>query len=148
MKNTIYLIALPLIISISNCSPTFDLEAEKAKLLQADKEWSEAARTNDMERLWSFWTDDAKILLSTDKTISGLEQIKQFTTKARTDPNFEISWEVQGADISKSGKMGYTYGIGKVTRTGDNGEPFSMENPYLIVWEKQAGGRWKCVIEQ
>ena len=43
--------------------------------------------------------------------------------------------------------MGYTYGIGKVTRTGENGELFSMENPYLIVWEKQPSGNWKCVIE-
>jgi ketosteroid isomerase-like protein len=147
MKNTAYLIALSLIIFIANCSPTFDLESEQAKLIQADKEWSEAARTNNMERLWSFWTDDAKILLSADKTISGLEEIKQFTTKARTDPNFVLSWEVQGAEISKSGKMGYTYGIGKVTRTGESGELVSDENPYLIVWEKQLNGNWKCIIE-
>jgi len=147
MKNKISYIVFLLSIFISACSDTVDLETERAKLLQLDREWSEAARTNNMERLWRFWTDDAKILLSADKTISGLDQIKQFTTKARTDPNFEISWEVQGVDISKSGEMGYTFGIGKVTRTGENDELITVANPYLIVWEKQSDGNWKCVIE-
>jgi len=147
MKHTITLISLLLIMFFSNCSSTFDLKTEQANLLQADREWSEAARTNDMERLWSFWTDDAKILLSADKTLSGLEEIKQFTTNVRTDPNFELKWEAKGADISESGKMGYTYGIGKVTRTGEDGKSISIESPYLIVWEKQPNGSWKCVIE-
>jgi ketosteroid isomerase-like protein len=147
MINKIYLIALTSIIFVSGCSPTLDPEAERAKLLQADKEWSEAARTDNMERLWSFWTDDAKILLTSDRTISGMEQIKQFTTKVRTDPNFKVSWKAQGASISRSGEMGYTYGIGKVTRTGENGKPSSVEKPYLIVWERQTDGNWKCVIE-
>ena len=147
MKNKISYLVFLLSIFISACSDTVDPESERAKLLQLDREWSEAARTNNMERLWSFWTDDAKILLSADKTISGLDQIKQFTTKARTDPNFEISWEVQGVEISKSGEMGYTFGIGKVTRTGENDELITVANPYLIVWEKQSDGNWKCVIE-
>ena len=147
MKNEISYLVFLLSIFISACSDTVDPESERAKLLQLDREWSEAARTNNMERLWSFWTDDAKILLSADKTISGLDQIKQFTTKARTDPNFEISWEVQGVEISKSGEMGYTFGIGKVTRTGENDELITVANPYLIVWEKQSDGNWKCVIE-
>jgi len=147
MKKTINFLVLLLSIFISGCAQTVDLETERIKLLEADKEWSKAANANDMERLWSFWTDDAKMLLSADLTVSGIDQIKKFTTQARTDPNFEISWEVQGVDISKSGKMGYTFGIGKVTRTGENDELITMANPYLIVWEKQSDGKWKCVIE-
>lgn len=147
MKNSINLLLLPLFVFVTNCAPTVDLETERTNLLQADKEWSEAARTNDMERLWSFWTDDAKILQSADLTITGINQIKQFTSQVRSDPNFEISWEPQGADISTSGKMGYSYGIGKITRTGKNGELITMSNPYLIVWKKQSDGNWKCVIE-
>jgi len=147
MKNSIYLFVLTLFVLMTNCVPTINLETERKNLLLADKEWSEASNRNDMERLWSFWTDDAKILQSTDLTIIGIDQIKQFTSQARTDPNFAISWVAQGVHISASGKMGYTYGIGKVTRTGENGELLTITNPYLIVWEKQSDGNWKCVIE-
>lgn len=147
MKRSFNFLVLSLLVLLTSCSPKVDLEDEKIKLLQADKDWSEAARTNDMERLWSFWTNDAKLLLSKDQIITGMDQIKKFTTQARTDPNFEISWEALGVNISKSGEMGYTYGIGKVVRTGENGEKITLEYPYLVVWERQPDGNWKGVIE-
>lgn len=148
MKTPINLLVLMMLLYLISCSPKVDLENERIKLLQADKEWSDAANSNDMERLWSFWLEDSKMLLSANKTLNGLSQIKEFTTQVRTDPNFEISWEAQGADISASGEMGYTYGVGKVTRTGENGEPITITNPYLVVWKKQPDGQWKGVIEK
>jgi ketosteroid isomerase-like protein len=120
---------------------------EKEELIKADKAWSLAAKTNDMEKLWSFWEDEAIMLISTDMTLRGIEQIKRFTTQARTDPNFEISWEVQGAEVSEKADMGYTFGIGKMQRTSSTGELISTTKPYLIVWRKQSDGTWKCIIE-
>ncbi len=120
---------------------------EKEELIKADKAWSLAAKTNDMEKLWSFWEDEAIMLMSADMTLKGIEQIKRFTTQARTDPSFEISWEVQGAEVSEKADMGYTFGIGKMQRTSSTGELISTTKPYLIVWRKQSDGTWKCIIE-
>ena len=124
-----------------------DLKMERERLIEADKAWSLAANSNDMEKLWTFWTDDAKILLAVNQTIEGINEIKKFTTQSRTDPNFEISWEVMGAEVSETADMGFTYGIGKVMRTDSNGEIISMTKPYLIVWKKDSEGQWKCLIE-
>ena len=147
MKKHIKLSSVLLLIAVCVNAQTGDLTAEQAALIKADKAWSTAAKNNDMENLWAFWTDDAKILLSADHTVQGMEEIKNFTIQARKDPNFEISWEVQGADVSISGDMGYTHGIGKVIRSNENGDLMTMTKPYLSVWKKQADGKWKCVIE-
>ena len=69
---------LPFLICIALMANGQSSNSEKAKeaLIKADKAWSLAARTNDMEKLWSFWEDDAIILMSADLTIKGIDQIK------------------------------------------------------------------------
>jgi ketosteroid isomerase-like protein len=147
MKNQIALLLLLLFVTLVAKGQSIDTKIEQEELIKADKAWSLAAKTNDMERLWSFWEDDAKIMVSAEMTIKGIDQIKRFTTQARTDPNFEISWEVQGAEVSEKADMGYTFGIGKVQRTTSTGEMISTTKPYLTVWRKQSDGTWKCTIE-
>lgn len=147
MKKLIYFPSLIVLLFLISCSSKVDIEVEKAKLLQTDQDWAAAAKAGDFEKLLTFWDDDAIILLSADKKIRGMDEIKEFTKRSRTDPNFQINWEVGGAEVSPSGDFGYTYGSGSVTRTGENGEPVTVTNPYLVVWKKQTDGNWKCVIE-
>ena len=147
MKNQIMLLLLILIVIQVAKGQTINTKIEQENLIKADKAWSLAAKTNDMENLWSFWEDEATILISADLSIKGIDQIKGFTTQARKDPNFEISWEVQGAEVSEKADMGYTYGIGRVQRTNSAGELITMTKPYLTIWKKQSDGSWKCIIE-
>jgi ketosteroid isomerase-like protein len=147
MKNQIYLLLLLLFIFQVTNGQTANIKSEQEELIKTDKAWSLAASTNDMEKLWSFWEDDARILMSSDRTVKGIDQINRFTTEARKDPNFEISWEVQGAEVSENADMGYTFGIGKVVRSDSKGNPVTNTKPYLTVWRKQNDGTWKCIIE-
>lgn len=147
MKKLIYFSSLIVLLFLTSCSSKVDIEVEKTKLLQTDQDWVAAAKAGDFEKLWTFWDYDAIILLSADKKIQGMNEIKEFTKRSRTDPNFQINWKVEGADISSSGDLGYAYGSGSVTRTDENGEPITVTNPYLVVWKKQTDGTWKCVIE-
>ena len=44
-------------------SGKLDIDAERARLLQRDAEWALAASEGrDLERILSFWTDDAVVL--------------------------------------------------------------------------------------
>lgn len=147
----ILLSCFPFLISafVTGCnSPAIDLSIERQALLDADAAWATAASTSDMENLWSFWSENAKMLMSADFTLKGHEEIKQFTIKVRQDPNFSINWTASGADVSPDGQMGYTYGIGEMTRTGEDGKVTTLKQPYLTVWKKQSDGSWKGVIEK
>lgn len=147
MKNQITLLLLLLFINLVAIGQSTNNKIEQEELIKTDKAWSLAAKTNDMEKLCSFWENDAIILMSADMTIKGIDQIKSFITQARTDPNFEISWEVQSAEVSEKADMGYTFGIGTVQRTTNAGEIISTTKPYLSVWKKQSDGKWKYIIE-
>ena len=127
---------------------TIDLEKEKTAILKAEHEMASAAKSNDLERLWNFWDEEAIILLSVEKTVSGINEIKAFTTNSRKDPNFMITWEPHGVGVSPSAEMGYTYGVGSMTRTQQNGQPITITRPYVVVWKKNAMGEWKVLIDR
>lgn len=116
-------------------------------LLTRDQDCSEAANKSEMENLWGCWHDDA-ILLGPGGMLTGIAQIKEFTIAARKDPQFSISWSVQGGELSPDGQMGYTRGVGTIIRSGDDGKAVSMTNPYLCVWKKDREGTWKIIIEK
>ncbi|MCB0667332.1 MAG: DUF4440 domain-containing protein [Saprospiraceae bacterium] len=125
-----------------------DPENEKSAILQAEREMNMAAGFDDLEGLWSHWDKDAVMLLSLEKTVKGIEEIKEFTVGNRVDINFRITWKNQGVGVSPSGDMGYTYGVGSVTRSGPNGQPSTRTRPYLLIWKKDAKGRWKVLIDR
>lgn len=117
-------------------------------LLKTDQACSEAANKSQMERLWDCWHEDAMMLLSTEKTVKGIAEIKEFTTASRKDPNFSITWSVKGGQLSPDGMLGYTHGVGTITRSDNNGNAMSQTNPYLCVWKKDLQGQWKLIIEK
>ncbi|MCB0665737.1 MAG: nuclear transport factor 2 family protein [Saprospiraceae bacterium] len=116
-------------------------------LLMRDRDCSEAANKSAMEHLWACWDDDA-MLLGPGGTLTGIAEIKEFTIAVRKDPRFSISWSVQDGELSPDGQMGYTQGVGTITRSGDDGKAVSMTNPYLCVWKKDREGTWKIIIEK
>ncbi len=64
--------------------------------------------------------------------------------KGKSDTSFILSWEPIYAKISGSGDLGYTYGTytSTVRATGE-----ISKGTYVTVWEKQADGTWKFVLD-
>jgi ketosteroid isomerase-like protein len=129
-----------------NVTEELGMNSFRQTLLIVDRDWATAAKANDMETIWSYWTEDAMLLISPQITIKGKDQIKNFTTQSRKDPNFQISWETRGAKVYPSADMGYTYGVATRTITGDSGQLITESKSYLRVWERTSKGTWKCVI--
>jgi hypothetical protein len=63
MKNTCFLL-LFVGAALMGCSrPSFDAAAEQSSLLKRDAEWAEATSNGkDIEKIISYWTDDALIV--------------------------------------------------------------------------------------
>jgi ketosteroid isomerase-like protein len=49
------------------------------------------------------------------------------------------------ADISRSGDLGYTYGMYDLKASG--GDQKLEHGNYVRVWKRQTNGRWKVVID-
>ena len=145
---SLFSVAIAILVFYCGCSKRIDLEAERSALLEADRAWAKAANESDYENIYRFWHADGIMLMAPDMRIKGVEEYEAFTRRSRQDPNFSIHWTVEGADVSNSADMGYTYGMGEITRSDEKGKPVQYRNPYLVVWKKTAEGQWQCVIEK
>jgi ketosteroid isomerase-like protein len=55
---------------------------------------------------------------------------------------FTLSWEPARAEISRGGKLGYTWGRYQAVVSGK-----TREGTYMTVWEKQPDGTWKVLFD-
>ncbi len=154
MKST-QLIATAFVLAI--CSFSCQEEKEEAKkvdtkveaenLMQASRDWSAAAVSRDAKKVLEFWADDAVMMSCGEPTLKGKEAIRQMVEGSLKDPNFSISWEPVSAEVSESGDMGYLLETSKITMTDSTGTSNEMNFDTVTIWQKQADGKWKNVVD-
>jgi uncharacterized protein (TIGR02246 family) len=121
---------------------------EKAALLERDREWSAAASEGrDVERILSFWTDDAKVFPPGAPVVDGKQAIREFVTGSLSIPGFRIWWEPEEAVVSPSGDMGYTIGRNHLTMPDADGNLETESGRGVAVWRREPDGTWRCMID-
>src|SRR5439155_11303507 len=75
-----------------NAKSHADLDAEKARLLLRDAEWALAASEGrDVERIVSYWTDDAIVLPPGLAAVVGKTALRQYVHDSMQIPGFKIT---------------------------------------------------------
>ena len=128
--------------------PGFDAAAESAKLLQRDVEWAEVATAGkDVEKIISYWTDDAVVMEPGQPAIEGKQAIRAFVTASVNTPGFKIHWVSQKPAFSSDGKMVYMRGTDDMTVPGPKGAPLTLHLQGYSIWRMDANGQWLCVVD-
>jgi ketosteroid isomerase-like protein len=138
-----------LLISIIflSCSNYVDIEKEKQALMNADIEFSKLSEEKGTnEAFFTCLAKDGVLLRPNSLPIEGIEAIKERLSKS-PDDNFTLTWKPSSAEVSKSGDLGYTYGIYEFKTTNQNSIPLIAKGTYITVWKKQADGTWKVVLD-
>lgn len=118
----------------------------KADLLKTDREWAQTVTSKDVERIVSYWTDDAVVYPPHEAPVAGKAAIRAFVGDALKAPGFSITWTPREAIVSASGELGYTTGTNTITAPDAQGKPATLRGRYVTVWRKEAG-RWRCVVD-
>src|SRR4029079_18615637 len=125
-----------------------DLKAEEASLMKRDAEWSAVAHeAKDLEKILSFWADDAVVIPSGGPVADGKAAIRAFVQGALAIPGFKIRWKTTKATLSPDGKLAYLQSTTETTVNGPDGTPQTMESRGATVWRKDADGLWRCVLD-
>jgi ketosteroid isomerase-like protein len=124
-----------------------DVAAERAALFRADKAWSEAAVARDVEKVLSYWTDDATVYPPGQPPVAGKEALRRYVTKGLAIPGFSIRWEATAFEVSAAGDMAYGIGSNVVTMNDAQGKVMTERGRSVTVWRKGADGRWRCVTD-
>ena len=148
LKNFSLFMVLLLISIISlTCSIPLDLEKEKQALINADIEFSKLSEEKGMnEAFFTYLAKDGVLLRPNSLPIEGIGAIKERLSKS-PDENFTLTWKPSFADVSKSGDLGYTYGIYEFKTTDQNSIPLIAKGTYITIWKKQMNGTWKVVLD-
>ena len=133
---------------ITGCATVPSTGGGKEDLLRVDREWAAvASEGKDVERIVSFWSEDATITPSGAPVIDGKLAIRTFVQQSLATPGFHISWRPEQAAVSADGTMGYTSGKNTTTFPGPDGKLMTVIGRYVTVWRREPGGAWKCVAD-
>jgi uncharacterized protein (TIGR02246 family) len=133
--------------ALLGCQQPVDTKAEGEKLMQISKEWSQSASSRDLEKTLSYWADDAMVIAGGDPVLTGKQAIRQMVEGSYKNPSFQISWEPQTVEISKSGDLGYLVENTKISVNDSTGKPTVSQFKGITIWKKQSDGSWKNVVD-
>ncbi len=125
-----------------------DIDAEKARLLNRDAEWSRAASEgHDIERILSFWTDDAVVLAPGLPAVAGKAALRQYVQDSMRIPGFRISWTSSDVTFSPDGNLAYMFGRNSVTMNSPDGTPITAKGRGVTIWRLESDGQWRCAVD-
>jgi ketosteroid isomerase-like protein len=100
-----------------------DPERERTRLLQRDAEWAAlASKGQDIERMLSFWTDDARVYPPGMPALSGKAALRDYVQGALAIPGFHITWTSSQAMVSPDGQLACLLSTNAVTMPGRDGQ--------------------------
>ena len=125
-----------------------DLERERAQLLKRDAEWAKLGSSgHDIDRILSYWTDDARVYPPDVPVVSGKAALRGYVEGALAIPGFSITWSTADAILSPDGRLAYLLSTNAVTLPGATGELVTTRGRAVTVWRKEADGEWRCAVD-
>jgi len=127
------------------------VSAADSKIEQAvrdqDVQWSKAAESRDVEKLLSFYADDAVVLPAHAAIATTKDSIRNIFQRLLSIPGVALSWKATKVAVAGSGDLAYSTGAYEMTAPDDNGKSSIDRGKYVAVWEKQADGIWKVAVD-
>lgn len=137
------------VLGMAACAPTsFDTASEAVKLAQRDADWSKLSlQGKDIEKIVSYWSDDAQVLQPGLPPIDGKVAIRTFVTESLKIAGFKIHWVSEKPVLSPDGKMAYLLSSVETTAPGANGALETTHGRSVTVWRRDGDGQWRCVVD-
>jgi ketosteroid isomerase-like protein len=137
-----------LFILVSCSRHAFDPVIEQTKLLHRDAEWADLASAgNDVDKIVSFWSDDAILIFPGQPVLEGKPAIRAYVEASLKTPGFKIHWVSEKPVFSPDGQLAYMRGTDELTVPGPNGTTITLHLRGISGWGWDADGQWRCVVD-
>lgn len=111
------------------------------EIMNADISFSEMSRQVGMKKAFLEYIDKEGALLRPGYLpIVGANAV-DFLSQLN-DTSYTLTWTPMHADISRSGDLGYTYGVYKLET-----EDTTYKGTYVNIWKRENDGSWKFVLD-
>ena len=127
---------------------TIDLDSERVRLLQRDAEWAATvSEGRDLERILSYWTDDAVVLPPGFPAVVGKAALREYVKASLRIPGFKLTWTSSDMAFSPDGNLAYMFGRNAVTMNDQDGKLITTEGRAVTIWRREFDGQWRCVVD-
>ena len=127
------------------------VSAADSKIEQAvrdqDAQWSKAAESRDVDKLVSFYADDAIVLPAHAAIATTKDSIRNIFQRLLSIPGVALSWKPTNVTVAGSGDLAYSTGTYQMSVPDDSGKSITDHGKYVAVWKKQADGNWKVAVD-
>jgi uncharacterized protein (TIGR02246 family) len=136
------------LLSLTGCTqPAPDNHAaEENTLREVDAQWSKTAGAHDLDATVAFYTDDA-VVMPGDAPVANTRQAIRELWAPMLAPNASVSWQVNQAEVARSGDVGYARGVYQLVTKDAAGQATTERGKLVEIWKKQADGKWKCAVD-
>jgi ketosteroid isomerase-like protein len=125
-----------------------DLASERTRLLERDAQWATAASEGrDVERVLSYWTDDAIVLPPGLPPVIGKAALRQYVQTSLQIPGFRISWISTDVNFSPDANLAYMFGQNSVSMAGPDGTSIITKGRAVTIWRRESDGEWRCAVD-
>ncbi len=137
-----------LFVLVSCSRYAFDPVIEQARLLHRDAEWADLASAGkDVNKIVSFWSDDAILMFPGQPVLEGKPAIRSYVEASLKTPGFKIQWVSQKPVFSPDGQLAYMRGTDELAVPGPSGTTTTLHLRGISVWRRDAAGQWLCVVD-
>ena len=129
------------------CDHPAQIDEEREALLRTDQEWASVVGTGDVDKIISYWAEDAIVLPPDTPMLIGKQAIREYVAESLKIPGFSITWKAKQAVLAATGDMGYTVATNRITMTSADGAAVVAVGKAVTIWRKEADGKWRCVVD-
>jgi ketosteroid isomerase-like protein len=141
--NIMLFVIISNLIFILSCTKT-GKDNSAGILLKTDSDFSDMSVKEGMFKAFLFYMADDGVILRDNSFPSKGKQALRERFSGKSDSSFILSWEPLYENIAASGELGYTYGLHS---TLDKATGQVTKGTYITIWQKQADGSWKFVLD-
>ena len=147
--NTLFVFLFLLAISTACQTPggSDTHAADEAALKKLDDEWSKVAGSRNVDKMISYYSDDAVVMMPNIPTLTGKESIRAFWNSMLDSPSFSGGWNATKIEVARSGDLAYITGNYEFKENDGGDRPMMDKGKYFAAWKKQSDGTWKCVAD-
>lgn len=112
---------------------------------RADAELQAAVAAKDLEKVMSYYAEDASLLPAASPLVEGWQAIREEWSHIFAIPGLNSAGEM--TRVLASGNLAYTQGRYTATMNGPGGDEVVEHGKWVTVWHRQSDGTWKVIAD-
>jgi uncharacterized protein (TIGR02246 family) len=121
--------------------------ADETLIRNIDAEWVKTVAGKDAQKSSSYYAEDGVLMAPGATLATGKEEVQKTWAGMLATPGFALTFAPAKVTVSRSGDLAYEVGDYEMTLNDKKGKPQTVKAKYVVVWGKQADGKWKALVD-